>query len=520
MFFDFIAMVKFMTNCSLNKAYYKLHSLSKAASILGSVQALLDWDQETYMPKESIDIRSQQIEMIASLVHRDKTSKTFAKALAKLIDLPSGTILDPLLSDSQVSAVQNWRRDYLQSIKLSNSFVKKFAQTTARAVHAWQAAKECNDFALFSPHLEKVILLSRKKADALGFKDHPYDALMDIYEPEMSSAILIPIFAQLKTALTALLKKITLKKPFNDEFLYQNCTKDKQLNFANKILHSMGFEPHVWRLDISNHPFCATVHPRDTRMTTLVHPENIMFSIGSVMHEGGHGLYNMNLPGAHYGSPLCEQISLGIDESQSRWWETLIGQSFPFWQHFYPLLQVEFPHQFGNISLAVFYQAVNAVKPGFIRIEADEVSYNLHVIIRFELEKALIDGTLKVKELPEAWNSKMHSYLGITPPSNQQGCLQDIHWACGYIGYFPTYTLGNLYSVQFFKAFEKAHPRWQEQVAQGSLDFISQWLKENIHQYGRQYNSLQLCQKVTGEGLKQDSYMNYLTTKYSKLYDC
>jgi carboxypeptidase Taq len=244
----------------------------------------------------------------------------------------------------------------------------------------------------------------------------------------------------------------------------------------------------------------------------------MMFCIGAVLHEGGHGLYNMNLNVEHYGSPLGQQVSLGIDESQSRWWETLIGQSYSFWQHFFPLLQEEFPEQFAGVLLDDFYRAINAVKPGFIRIEADEVTYNLHIIVRFELEKALIEGSLKVKEVPDAWNAKMREYLGISPEFDGQGCLQDIHWSLGAIGYFPTYTLGNLYSVQFFTAFEKAHPNWKEHVSRGALDFIGDWLKENIHQYGRQYTPDELCQKITGKSLSEEPYVNYLKKKYSALY--
>jgi carboxypeptidase Taq len=253
-------------------------------------------------------------------------------------------------------------------------------------------------------------------------------------------------------------------------------------------------------------------------MTTKVHPENIMSNIGAVLHEGGHGLYNMNLPFEHYGSPLCEQVSLGIDESQSRWWETLIGQSYPFWQHFFPLLQEEFSEQFSGVLLDDFYRAINTVKPGLIRIDADEVTYNLHIIVRFEIEKGLIEGSLKVKEVPDAWNSKMREYLGVSPEFDGQGCLQDTHWSLGYVGYFPTYTLGNLYSVQFFNTFAQAHPNWKERVAQGSLDFIRDWLKENIHRYGRQYIPGELCEKVTAKALSEEPYVTYLNKKYRDLY--
>jgi carboxypeptidase Taq len=499
-------------------AYDKLHALSKTITLMNSIEGLLDWDQETYMPKEAIDVRSQQCELLASLVHRQRTSKPFAKALCALVDLETGEVKDDRLSPSQTAALRQWRRDYQKAVKLPNAFVKQFAKTTSTACHVWKTAKEHNDFKAFAPHLEKIVSLSRKKADILGFKEHPYDALLDLFEPETKTSMLTPLFSKLKLPLTQLLKDISVKTPFLEDFLYRHCPKHKQLEFSHKILHKMGFHASTSRLDTSAHPFCNGMHPKDTRMTTKVHPENIMSCIGAVLHEGGHGLYNMDLSIEHYGSPLCQQVSLGIDESQSRWWETLIGQSYFFWQHFFPLLQEEFPEQFAGVLLEDFYHAINGVKPGLIRIEADEVTYNLHVIVRFELEKALIEGTLKVKELPDAWNAKMREYLGISPEFDGQGCLQDIHWSLGYIGYFPTYTLGNLYSVQFFNTFEKAHPNWKERVSKGSLDFIRDWLKENIHQYGREFTPGELCQRVTGKPLSEEPYVSYLKKKYSTLY--
>jgi carboxypeptidase Taq len=499
-------------------AYDKLLTLSKTITLMSSVEGLLDWDQETFMPKDAIEVRSQQIELLASLVHRQRTSKGFAKALSALIDIETGEIKNDRLTSAQIAALREWRRDFQKSVKLPNAFVKQFAKTTSTACHVWKTAKEHNDFKAFAPHLEKVVSLSRKKADILGFKEHPYDALLDLYEPEMKTSALIPLFSKLKLPLTQLLKDIHVKTPFFEDFLYRHCPRHKQLEFSHKILHKMGFHPSTSRLDTSAHPFCNGMHPKDTRMTTKVHPENVMSCIGAVLHEGGHGLYNMNLNLEHYGSPLCQQVSLGIDESQSRWWETLIGQSYFFWQHFFPLLQEEFPEQLGGIPLEDFYRAINAVKPGFIRIEADEVTYNLHIIVRFELEKALIEGALKVKDIPDAWNDKMREYLGISPEFDGQGCLQDIHWSLGFIGYFPTYTLGNLYSVQFFTAFEKTHPNWKERVSQGSLDFIRDWLKENIHKHGRQYAPSELCQKITGQPLSEEPYVHYLKKKYSTLY--
>ncbi|MBS0619935.1 MAG: carboxypeptidase M32 [Verrucomicrobia bacterium] len=498
--------------------YKKVHALSRGAALLNSVQSLLDWDQETYMPKEAIEMRSEQAEMLAHLVHRARTSKAFAKALSTLIDLETGEIGDDRLTPSQVAAAREWRRDYIRSVKLPSAFVKKYAKTTSTASHIWKTAKEHNDFKSFAPHLEKVVQLSRKKADILGFKEHPYDALLDLYEPEMTTAYLTPLFTELKLPLTQLLKEIMSRSAVREDFLFRHCPKWKQVDFSHLLLRKMGFHAHSSRLDLSGHPFCSGLGPKDTRMTTRINPDDVLSNIGAVLHEGGHGLYHMGLKPELFGSPLGEQSSLGIDESQSRWWETLIGQSLPFWTHFFPLLQKEFPEAFGDISLETFYQGVNRVKPGLIRIDADEVTYNLHILIRFEIEKGLIEGTYKVKDIPDLWNEKMREDLGVSPSHDGEGCLQDIHWSLGYIGYFPTYTLGNLNAAQFFTAFEKTHTDWREQVARGSLDFIRDWLRENIHQHGREYTPQELCQRITRSPLSAAPYITYLQEKYAAIY--
>ncbi len=502
----------------MSAAYKKLLKLSRSNALLSSVNLLLDWDHETYMPKEAIDARSEQIEMLASLVHKNKTSKSFAKALDALIDLETGEIKDDKLNPAQMAALREWRRDYQKDAKLPGGFVKQVAKTNANASHAWKSAREHNDFRAFAPHLEKVYALTRKKADILGFTEHPYDALLDLYEPGMKTSYLIPLFERLKLSLQQLLKEIMGKPQFNDDFLYRNCDARKQIEFSKLILEKMGFDEASSRLDQSAHPFCTSLHPKDTRMTTRIIPENIMSNLFAVLHEGGHGLYNRGLPFEHYGSPLGEQVSLGIDESQSRWWETRIGQSAPFWQHFFPLLQKAFPEQFSSVSFEDYIRAVNSVKPGLIRIESDEVTYNLHIIVRFEIEKGLIEGSLKVKDLPDIWNEKMRENLGIAPKFDGEGCLQDIHWSIGAIGYFPTYTLGNLYASQFFTTFEKQHPDWKEKVAQGELGFIREWLRTNIHCHGRQFTSSELCKRVTGQTLSETPFISYLERKYKPLY--
>jgi carboxypeptidase Taq len=289
------------------------------------------------------------------------------------------------------------------------------------------------------------------------------------------------------------------------------------MRFAHLLLKSMGFAPESARLDQTMHPFCSGT-PFDTRMTTHVHHENPMSNFFAVLHEGGHGLYCQGLPVEQFGSPLCESASLGIDESQSRFWETLIGHSRPFWRYFLPLLEEQFAEQLGGIDLDSFYRAINIVKPSYIRIHADEVTYSLHVIIRFEIEKSLIEGTMKVKDLPEVWGEKMREYLGIVPRSDAEGCLQDIHWSMGAMGYFPTYTLGNIYAAQLFSTFAKDHPDWEEKVGSGELHFIRQWMQEKIHRWGRRYTPTELIRHATGSGLSELPYIAYLEKKFGALY--
>jgi len=502
-------MIRFMKK----DPYAQLHALSKTAALLNSVHNLLGWDLETYMPKGAAEPRAHQIELIASLVHKAKTSSGFAKLLGRLIDLNSGEILALELAPEKKAALREWRKDYLKAVKLPNALIRKFAKLTSHAVGIWAEAKRTNQFSHFSPLLEKIVALSKKKADLLGYSEHPYDALLDLYEPGLTVATLSPLFERLKTFLIPLLKNIrettkdgpSLKGPF---------PKQEQLNFAHFLLKKMGFKPSTSRLDESVHPFCTSIHIADTRMTTHVSEEDLLFSIFSVIHEGGHGLYNQGLPQEYWGSPLAESLSFGIDESQSRLWETIIGHSISFWTAFYPHLQKEFPQQLESLSLDQFYRMINRVGPSLIRIHADEVSYSLHIILRFEVEKKWMEGSLSVKELPNFWREKMREYFGIVPPTDSEGCLQDIHWAFGYIGYFPSYTLGNLYAAQFFEAFTKAHPQWEEAIKLGELDLLREWLKENIHRWGRQLSADELIVQVSQKKLTEEAYISYLKKKY------
>lgn len=499
-------------------AYETLLEISKGHAVIGSVAELLSWDQETYMPQDGIELRGLQSEALAALLHKEKTSPKFIKALRALINPETKEIVDTNTTKQQQAALREWSRDYLKDSKIPASLVRQFAKTCSKASHVWQEARAHNNFQLFAPHLEKVVSLSRKKADYLGFKEHPYDALLDLYEPDVTTAHLTTLFGRLKLPLIALLRKITAHTPPSTAFLKGTFSKEKQLHFVKQLMPLMGLNPKGTRLDLSAHPFCAPFYPSDIRMTTRIHADDLPSNIFSVLHEGGHALYHQQLPMEHFGSPLCEALSYGIDESQSRWWEVFVGHSLPFWTHFFPLLQQEFPEKLQGVHLNDFYKAINLVKPSLIRVEADEVSYCLHIILRFEIEKALIEGTLKVKDIPDVWRSSMTEYLGVTPQRDDEGCLQDIHWATGGIGYFPSYALGNLYAAQFFASFQKEHPQWKEEIAKGDLLFIGKWLKEKIHRHGREFPPEKLIERVTGEPLSEKAFLSYLEEKYQALF--
>ena len=494
--------------------YQDILKLGKETRVLSSIQLLLEWDQETNMPKGGGDFRSEQIELISSYIHRERTSEPFKNALSKLIDLESGEIIKNSLDDRKKAALREWRRDFLQNTKLPNDFVKECAKVSSQTANIWVRARAENNYPLFAPHLEKIVVLMRKKADLLGFEAHPYDALIDLHEPGMTTDNLTCLFSTLKPLLKELASKYANKPEPDHSFIHGNFNKKDQLEFNHFILEKMGIDFSYSRLDCSHHPFCLGIHPHDVRFTTHTSTSNIMGSLGAILHEGGHALYELGLPVEELGSPLSEYTSMGIHESQSRLWETFIGLSFPFWQFALPHLQKKFPGPLAGIALPTFYKGINHVHPSFIRIHADEVTYVLHIILRFEIELEFIKGKLSVHDLPDLWNAKMKECLGIVPTTDSDGCLQDIHWAMGLFGYFPTYALGNIYAGQIFESIHLTFPNWKERIASGDLLFIKQFLLENIHRFGRQYSPAELIKKISGQDLSPIPYMNYLKEKF------
>jgi len=482
--------------------FEKMWNLGKRIAHFEAILRLIEWDQETYMPKGAAASRADQIELLASTIHKEKTDPKFVEGIEKL-DLNK-------LEAWQKAAVREWKEDIRKAKALPNDFVKAFAKLTSESMIVWQEARKEANFKKFAPMLKKVVALSREKAEFLGYEDSPYDALMDLYEPGMKVKEIDPLFKDLGSALSKLLEKIP---PADNRCLNQKVAVDKQIAFGNKLLKAIGYEMDHGRLDISTHPFSTAMHPTDSRITTRITEHSYFDSISAVMHEAGHGLYEMQLNPDYFGTPIGEACSLGIHESQSRTWETFIGQSRPFWQHFFPLLHKSYKLE--KTDFDTFYAAINCVKPTFIRVEADEVTYCLHVILRYQIEKDLIEGKMEVSDIPERWNSFMEKLLGIIPPTDKEGCLQDIHWSMGAIGYFPTYALGTVYAAQFFEAFAKDFPDWEKRVSHGELLFIRDWQKEKIHRFGRTFSSADLVKKVTGQKLSTTPYLNYLERKYA-----
>lgn len=499
------------------EAFETLVKLSRTIHTYESISSLLHWDQETMMPEGGILVRSKQQAELAELIHKQKTSTRFQKALGKLIYIPSGKPKIQSLSKEELACCREWLFDLERMQKLPASFIKAFSQTTSESCQVWAEAKRTNQFTLFAPFLEKIVALSQEKAALLGYEDHPYDALLACYEPCMSSRRLNQIFDRLKTKLKKCIKQTQENQKEEDlSFLHKRVSDAKQLKIAQELLKHLPIEPEFSRLDLSSHPFSIAMHPHDSRITTRILPNAFLSNIFSVLHEVGHSLYEMGLPPEHWGTPLGEAVSLSIHESQSRFWETLIGRSFAFWERFYPVLQKELSF-LKPISLETFYRALHKVTPSFIRVEADEMTYCLHIILRYEIERELIEGTLPVSDLPSRWREKMEEFFDITPPTDTEGCLQDIHWSLGDFGYFPTYALGNLFAAQFFSSFQKEQPNWESKMVEGDLSFIRQYLRENIHRGGRTYNADMLVKKVTKKPLSEEAFCAYLKKKYEKI---
>ena len=490
------------------------------ASHLQGVEALLGWDQETYMPEGAGAARSEQIAYITSLMHAKLVGEPLKNALEELIDLKTGELRIMTLNDMETRQLKEIWRDYRQEATLPADFVNDLAKHASVSQQAWVRARKDNDFSFFEPFLTKMVQMQKEKAGYLAVGSTAYDSLMDQFEPGMTSEKVSVLFEEIRTRLVPLIASIQeVKHRVNGSVLTKEYDLDKQWDFGITMLDAIGFDRNNGRQDRSAHPFTTSTHPTDVRTTTRLRENDLKSALLSTLHEGGHGLYEQGLPLEEYGNPLGQAISLGIHESQSRMWENLVGLSPHFWRFAYPKLQAKFPEQLKNMDRDKFFAAMNRVRPSMIRVEADEATYNLHIMLRFEIEKMLINEDFPVAELPQLWNEKMKEYLGVSPESDTEGVLQDVHWSFGAFGYFPTYTLGNLYSVQFYTQAKKDVPGMEESFARGDYSGLLSWLRENIHSRGRGRKAEELVQELTGQPLSAQPFMDYLEAKYRKVYN-
>ncbi|MEQ1626581.1 MAG: carboxypeptidase M32 [Nitrospira sp.] len=489
---------------------------------INSAASVLSWDQETHMPAGGGEARAEQIAVLQGIAHDKLVSPDIEQFLAATVDPATGQAIDQpgdLWDEPSRSLLREIWRDFSRAKKLPSDFVIRLSRETSLAQQVWAEAKEQNNFRQFLPNLRTVLALKREEAEYLGYKTSPYDALLDVYEPGSTIATLRPLFAQMKARLVPLLKRVTQSpNQIDDSILRHSYDQARQLEFGRLVLIAMGYDFERGRLDLSAHPFTTSFHPTDVRVTTRIHEHELQSCLFSCIHEGGHGLYDQGLDQRYFGTPLGESVSLGIHESQSRMWENCVGRSRAFWQFFYPILQQTFHHQLRGIDLEHFYAAINCVKPSLIRVEADELTYNLHIMLRFEIEQDLIEGRTQPDDLPGIWNQKMQDYLGITPPTDAEGVLQDVHWSFGAFGYFPTYTLGNLYSVQFFEQAKLEIPHLDDEIAAGQLLVLRRWLEQKIHRWGRMFTPDHLAQRVTGKSINPEPFLTYLEKKYGELY--
>lgn len=474
--------------------------------------AVLNWDQETYMPSKGATFRAQQLSTLAGIGHELATSKE----LGKLLHLLS---TDNSLSEKEKRNIKQSLKTFNENKKYTTEFVQELSKTISETFQAWHKAKADNNFAVYAPHLEKLVTLKREESKLLGDFAHPYDALLNQFEPGLKTADLEVLFTDVREQLVTFVKKIAAKPQNNDAFMYLYYDREMQWDLGLNLLKQMGFDFESGRQDASSHPFTTNFSPEDVRITTRINEQDINEMIWSCIHEGGHALYEQGLPSEEYGMPSSEYISLGIHESQSRLWENNVGRSLQYWKANYPKLQDAFPENLKSVSVQSFYKAMNIVKPSLIRTSADELTYHFHVLIRFEIEKALIEGLIEVKDLPSYWNLKYKEYLGIEVPDDSSGVLQDIHWSHGSFGYFPTYSLGSFYAAQFWVQAKKEIEELENEIEKGNMKPLLDWLREKVHRHGKFYSAEELCIEITGEKLNFKYFMDYASIKYSKLYD-
>jgi len=492
----------------------KLKELLGEVSDIGHAAAVLGWDQQVNMPPGGAEARGQQLATLGKIAQE----KFVTDEVGRLIEDLKAEFSDADPASDEAAMVRVAARNYDKAKRVPPEFVAETAVVTSKAFEAWVEAKGKSDFSVFEPHLEKVFELTRRYVSFFPPADHPYDTLLDDYEPGMKTADVKAIFDALRPKQVELIKAITSAKQVKDDFLHKKYSEKKILDFGVGVVTKFGYDWNRGRQDKAPHPFETTFSIGDVRITTRFEADNPPASLFSTMHESGHAMYEQGINPAYERTPLMGGTSLAVHESQSRMWENLVGRSLPFWEHFFPAFKKAFPSQLDGVGVKAFYKAINKVEPSLIRVNADEATYNLHIMLRLELEIAMVEGKIAIKDLPEIWNTKMQEYLGVTPPNDAKGVLQDIHWSGGMIGYFSTYALGNLISAQLWEKINKDIRNLDDQICTGNFSELLGWLRTNIHQHGHKYDPQVLVENVTGSKITPEPYVRYLTKKYSEIY--
>ena len=499
----------------MESKYKELCDLSRQTTCLKSTLALLEWDQQTMLPAAGGSYRAEQITLLAGEIHRRETDPRRGELLLELSN--SDFMADPHSDATATIRELDWK--FRKKVKLSQSLVEAIARASSIGQQIWVEARRESNFQKFAPHLKEIFRLKREEADAIGFEDQPYDALLDEFEPGATTAEVAVVLNDLKNDLVPLIQQIEGSSIRPDvSFLSRNYPVDQQEKFCRWASAKIGFDYDRGRLDVTHHPFCSEMGPSDVRIATRYDESWFGTAFFGTLHEAGHGIYEQGLRSDQYGLPPGQYCSLGIHESQSRLWENRVGRSAGFWRYFFKPAQSHFGHSLSDVSEQEFHTAVNRVAPSLIRVEADEATYDLHIIIRFELEQEIVNGILDTDDLPQAWNSKYQTYLGICPESDANGVLQDVHWSAGLVGYFPTYSLGNLYASQFFDQANADISDLEQQFSKGNFTPLKNWLNTRIHVLGQCYRSRKLGKKVTGLPLSHVPLIRYLRKKLAPIY--
>lgn len=499
----------------MGEKYQELVTFLEDIQNLGTIGGLLGWDQQVMMPAAAAPRRAAQMATLSRIQHEMATSEKAARLIEEAEREMAGADYD----SDEASTIRVAKKDYEEATKLPTEFVAEVARARATAHNVWTQARANNDFRSFQSTLEYLLELKQREAEYRGYTEHPYDALLGQYERGMLASQVKAIFDEHKPPLIKLIAEIKKHShKVSNAVLHQHYDIDKQRQFALDVVKAFGFDFERGRQDVAVHPFCSGFSRGDVRITTRFYEDFLNPSLFGMMHEAGHGMYEQGIPEQLDGTILGTGTSLAVHESQSRMWENIVGRSRGFWEWAFPKLKALFPEQLANTDVDAFYRAINIVEPSYIRVEADEATYNLHIMLRFELEMDMVAGKVKVSDLPEEWNDRFEAYLGIEPPTDREGVLQDIHWSMGLMGYFSTYALGNLLAAQYYRKAIEERPSIPDDIANGKFDTLLTWLNENIHKHGRKFTSDELTRRLTGEGIQQRYYMEYLEKKYGEIY--